>query len=76
MTLINSTKSKRNKNKEYIKNKQGQSLVYNSPHGFTNFKDIDDFNKLSLESMYKKLNDFKIRFNKLKTVNPLIKTKS
>ena len=76
MTLINSAISKRNKKKVYNKNKQDQSLVYNSPHGFTNFKDIDDFNKLSLASMHKKLNDFKKRFNKLKTVNPQIKIKS
>ena len=45
MTLINSSKSKRNKNKVYNKNKQDQSLVYNSLHGFANFKDIDHFNK-------------------------------
>ena len=70
MTLINSTKSKANKNKVYNKNKQDQSLVYNSQDSFAKFKDISDFNELSLDSMYKRLNEFKKRFNKFKTVNP------
>ena len=34
------------------------------------FEDTDEFKELSLDSMFKKLNDFKKRFNKLKTVNP------
>ena len=45
-------------------------LIYNSQHDFTKFKDINEFKELSLDSMYKKLNDFKKRFNKLKTVDP------
>ena len=51
--------------------KKRQTLIYNSQHSFTKFKDIDEFKELSLDSMYKKLNDFKKRFNKLKTVDPL-----
>ena len=47
-----------------------KNLIYNSQHSFTKFKDIDAFKELSLDSMYKKLNDFKKRFNKLKTVDP------
>ena len=31
---------------------------------------ITEFKEVSLDSMYKKLNDFKKRFNKLKTVDP------
>ena len=31
---------------------------------------IIEFKELSLDSMYKKLNDFKKRFNKLKSVDP------
>ena len=45
-------------------------LIYNSQHGFTKFKDINEFKELSLDSIYKKLNDFKKRFNKLKTADP------
>ena len=33
------------------------------------FNDIDEFKELSLGSMYKRLNDFQKRFNRLKTVN-------
>ena len=51
--------------------KKRQTLIYNSQHSFTKFKDIDEFKELSLDSMYKKLNDFNKRFNKLKTVDPL-----
>ena len=50
--------------------KKDKNLIYNSQHSFTKFKDIDAFKELSLDSMYKKLNDFKKRFNKLKTVDP------
>ena len=51
--------------------KKRQTLIYNSQHSFTKFKDIDEFKELSLDSMYKKLNDVNKRFNKLKTVDPL-----
>ena len=50
--------------------KKDKNLIYNSQYSFTKFKDIDEFKELSLDSMYKKLNDFKKRFNKLKTVDP------
>ena len=45
-------------------------LTYNSQHGFTKFKDINEFKELSLDSMYKKLNDFNKKINKLKAVDP------
>ena len=70
MTLINSTKSKTNKNKAYNKNKQNKYLVYNPQHSFARFKDFEGFEDLSLDSMYKRLYHFKQRFNRLKTVNP------
>ena len=57
IVLTNNTKSKTNKNIEYNKNKQAQYSVYNSQQRFVKFKDIDEFNELSLDSMYKKLND-------------------
>ena len=59
MTLINNTKCKTNKDKEYNKNKQNKYLVYNPQHSFVNFKDTNEFEELSLDSMYKRLNDFK-----------------
>ena len=45
-------------------------LIYNSQHDFTKFKDINEFKELSLDSMYKKLNDFNKKINKLKAVDP------
>ena len=45
-------------------------MVYNSQHSFEKFKDINEFKELSLGSMYKRLNDFQKRFNKVKIVNP------
>ena len=44
-----------------IKKKQDKNLIYNSQHSFTKFKDINEFKelKLSFDSMYKKLNDFR-----------------
>ena len=66
MVLANNTKSKTNKNKAYNKNKQNKYLVYKPHHSFVKFKNID---QLSLDSKYKKINDFKKRLNRLKTVN-------
>ena len=54
----------------YNKNEQVKYLVYNSQHSFAKFKDFDGFKELSLDSMYKRLNDFQKRFNKLKNVTP------
>ena len=70
MTLINNTKSKTNKNKMHNKNKQRKYLVYNT-HIFTKIKYINEFEELSLDSMYRKLSEFKKRFNKVTIVNPL-----
>ena len=42
----------------------------NSQHSFKKFEDIDEFKELSLDSVYKKLNDFLKRVNKLKNVDP------
>ena len=54
----------------YNKNKQNKFLAYNSQHSFKKFENLDDFNELLLDSMYKRLNDFKKRFNRFKGVNP------
>ena len=45
-------------------------MLFNSQHSFVKFKDISDFKELSFDSMYKKLNDFHKKFNKLKIDNP------
>ena len=70
MALINNTKNKINKNKAYNENKQNKYLIYNPQHIFAKFKDTHGFEELSLDSMYKRLNDVKKRFNGLKTVAP------
>ena len=60
--LVDNVKKKTNTNKTNkvnIKKKQDKNLIYNLQHSFTNFKDIDEFKELSLDSMYKKLNDLK-----------------
>ena len=57
--LSDNVQMKTNINKINIKKKQEKNLMYNSQHSFTKFKDIDEFKELSLDSMYKKLNDFK-----------------
>ena len=68
--LSDNVKKKTNTNKVNIKKKQLKNLIYNSQHSFTMFKDIDEFKELSLDSMYKKLNDLKKNINKFKAVNP------
>ena len=70
MTLTNNTKRKTNKTKVYNKNKQDKYLVYNSQDSFAKFKDNDEFKEFPLGSIYRKLNDFQKKFNKLKIVNP------
>ena len=57
--LANNAKKKTSTNKVNDKKKQDKHLVYNSQNSFTKFKDIDEIKELSLDSMYKKLNDFK-----------------
>ena len=68
--MINNTKNKTNKNKAYNKNKQNKYLIHNPHHSFAKFKYIDGFEELTLDSMYKRLKEFKKRFNKFKTLNP------
>ena len=57
--LADNVKKKTNTNKVNIKKKQDKNLIYNSQHSFTKFKDINEFKELSLDSMYKKLNELK-----------------
>ena len=74
MVLTNNSNSKTNRNKTVNKNKQDKRLFYNICFSFENFKDINDFKELSLDSMHKKLNDFRKNFNRLKMVSPQTKT--
>ena len=57
--LADNVKKETNTNKANIKKKQDKNFIYSSQHSFTKFKDIDEFKELSLDSMYKKLNDLK-----------------
>ena len=57
--LTDNIKKKTNTNKVNIKKKQDKNLIYNSQHSFVKLKDINEFKELSLDSMYKKLNDLK-----------------
>ena len=50
----------------YNKNNQDKYLVYNLQHSFAKFKDIDEFKELSLDAMYKRLNDFQKNLISLK----------
>ena len=70
MVLTNNTKNKTNTNRVDSKKKTHKYLIYNPQDSFANFNDIDEFKELSLDSMYKRLNDFKKIFNRLKAVNP------
>ena len=56
---------KTNINKVNIKKRKDKNLIYNSQHSFKTFEDIDELKELTLDSMYKKLNDFLKKINKL-----------
>ena len=68
--VADNVKKKTNTNKANIKKKQDKNFIYNSQHSFTKFKDIYELKELSLDSIYKKLNDFLKKIYKLKTVDP------
>ena len=75
--LPDTVKKKTNKNKVNIKKKQDKNLIYNSQHSFAKFKHINEFKELLLDSMYKKLNDFKKKLICLKLlIQKQIKIKS
>ena len=65
--------SKAPKNKMYNKNKRNKTLVYNSQHSFVKFKNISEFEKLSFDTMHKKLKSFHKQFTSLKNVAPRTK---
>ena len=61
--LANNAKRKTNTNKVNSNRKQDKNFAYNSQYSFTKFKNIDKFKELSLDSMYKKLNDLNNNIN-------------
>ena len=74
--LANNVKNKTNTNKVNIKKKQDKHLIYNLQHSFTKFKDIVEFKELSLDSMYKNLNDLKKLISLKLLIHKQIKLKS
>ena len=74
--LANNIKKKTNTNKVNIKKKQDKHLIYNLQHSFTKFKDIVEFKELSLDSMYKNLNDLKKLISLKLLIHKQIKLKS
>ena len=74
--LANNIKKKTNTNKVNIKKKQDKHLIYNLQHSFTKFKDIVEFKELSLDSMYKHLNDLKKLISLKLLIHKQIKLKS
>ena len=58
------------------KGKGDKHLVYNQQHSFAKFKDINDFKKMSLDSMYKRLSEFHKKITRSKSVNPQIDANS
>ena len=50
-------------------------MDYKLQQSFAKFKDISAFKELSLDSMYKKLNDFYKKFTMFKKLNPQTKEK-
>ena len=55
-------------------NNQKKNLIYNSQHSFIKFKNISEFEELSLNSMHKKQKNFHKKFTYLKNVTPRIET--
>ena len=68
---IFNTPNKASKNKINI---QSKSLSYDSKHSFVKYKNIDDIKELSLDSMYKKLNNFNDEITSLNNLNSRKKT--
>ena len=74
--LADNVNKKPNTNKVNIKKKQDKHLIYNLQHSFTKFKDIVEFKELSLDSMYKNLNDLKKLISLKLLIHKQIKLKS
>ena len=53
---------------------QKKNLIYNSQDSFIKFRNISEFEELSLDSMHKKLKNFHKKFTDIKNVTPRIET--
>ena len=68
--LLN-TFNKTNKTNKNLKiNNQSKILIYSTQYSFAKFRNIDDIKELSLDSMYKILNDFHKKFTRFMNVVP------
>ena len=53
--------------------KQDKGLFYNSQHSLAEFKNVDDFKEMLLDSVYKRLQKFYKKFTGLTKVSPQTK---
>ena len=63
-----SDKAKSKEDKVVETHKRDKTLVYNLQHSFVKFKDISDFKEMSLDSMHKKLNEFRKKLDLFKNM--------
>ena len=72
--LNNKAKSKTDKRNKVVKtDKQDKNFIYNSQHSFAEFKEVIDFKQMSLDSMHKKLLNFRKKFTGFKNFSPQTK---
>ena len=73
--LLNTFNTTNKINKTPKINNQSKILIYSTQYSFAKFRNIDDIKELSLDSMYKKLNDFHKKFTRFEIVTPRTKDK-
>ena len=73
--LLNTFSTTNKANKTLKINNQSKILNYSTQYSFAKFRNIDDIKEFSLDSMYKKLNDFHKTFTRFKTVAKRTKDK-
>ena len=73
--LLNTFNTTTKTNKTTKINNQNKILIYSTQYSLAKFKNIDDIKELSLDSMYKQLNDFHKKFARFKNVTSRTKDK-
>ena len=73
--LLNTFNTTNKINKTPKINNQSKILIYSTQYSFAKFKNIDDIKELSLDSMYKQLNDFNKKLARFKNVTSRTKDK-
>ena len=73
--LLNTFSTTNKANKTPKINNQSKILICSTQYSFAKFRNIDDIKELSLDSMYKKLNDFHKKFTRFEIVAPWAKDK-